>query len=91
MPAARRGDGHLIVCGAFDAVYWTAEVAKLEAQIRQAPPTTGVAVRELWLAGTASERARQELASLGWELHELEQAPARITSQDGANERASAR
>ena len=91
LPAARRADGHLIVCGAFDAVYWTAEVAKLEAQIRQVLPTTGVAVRELWLAGTASERARQELASLGWELHELEQAPAGITGQDGANERASVR
>ena len=41
------------------AVYWTAEVAKLEAQIRQVLPTTGVAVRELWLAGIASEAARK--------------------------------
>ncbi len=76
LPVARRADGHVLVCGAFDTVYWTAEVAKGEVQIRQLLPTAGVAVRELWLAGSASDRARKEFASLGWELHESQYAQA---------------
>jgi len=27
LPAGRRADGHVVVCGAFESVYWTAEVA----------------------------------------------------------------
>jgi hypothetical protein len=38
--AAARADGSSLVCGAFEAVYWTAEVA-------------GDAKRELWLTGRA--------------------------------------
>jgi hypothetical protein len=70
LPAAQRTDGHVVLCGAFDAVYWTEDVATDETQIRQLLPSTGVTMLELWLTGTASERARAELRALGWELHE---------------------
>ena len=67
LPAGRRADGHIIVCGAFESVYWTAEVASGEQQIRQALPQ-GAGARELWLAGTVSAWARAELQARGWQL-----------------------
>ena len=70
LPAAKRADGHIIVCGAFESVYWTADVAKGESQIREALPTEGIAARELVLSGTTSERARTELVALGWTVRE---------------------
>jgi hypothetical protein len=85
LPAARRADGSLVVCGAFDAVYWTRDVAAAEEQIRAAlmqpeagAPAAGAEgpaapARALWLAGSASPRVREELLARGWQLHE---APA---------------
>ena len=67
LPAGRRADGHVVVCGAFESVYWTAEVASGEQQIRQALPQ-GAGARELWLAGTVSAWARAELQARGWQL-----------------------
>lgn len=75
LPAAQRADGHLIVCGAFESVYWTAEVATGEAEIRAALPAEREAARELYLSGTASDRARAELSALGWTLHESQGPP----------------
>jgi hypothetical protein len=72
LPSARRADGRVIVCGSFEAVYWTQEVAKAEEQLRtsllQQSPAVG---RELWLAGTLSDRARSELRARDWELHAM--------------------
>ena len=68
LPAARRADGSVIVCGAFDAVYWTADTAAAEAAIQAALPAVGP--RELMLAGRASPRVRDELAARGWKLDE---------------------
>ena len=70
LPAGRRADGRVVVCGAFEAVYWTADVAQGEQQVRTALPQAGVAGRELWIAGRVSERARIELAQRGWTLEE---------------------
>jgi hypothetical protein len=67
LPAGRRADGDIIVCGAFEAVYWTAEVASGEQQIREALPQ-GAGAREFWLAGTVSAWARAELQARGWHL-----------------------
>jgi hypothetical protein len=87
LPSAARADGSLVVCGAFDAVYWTADVAgyaeqveqslALSAPLRDAPPGGGGggAKRLLLLSGRASARARQELESRGWELHEAMMEP----------------
>jgi hypothetical protein len=69
LPAALRADGRLIVCGAFESIYWTADVAQLEAQLETDLPAQPQPVaRELWVAGTLSDRARAALASRGWEL-----------------------
>ncbi len=69
LPAALRADGRLIVCGAFESIYWTADVARLEAQLEADLPAQPQPVaRELWVAGTLSDRARAALASRGWEL-----------------------
>ncbi|HXY96812.1 MAG TPA: hypothetical protein VEH00_07535 [Steroidobacteraceae bacterium] len=72
LPAALRADGNIVVCGAFEAVYWTADVARLHEQLRAAlPPTPAGATRELWVAGTLSERARRAARDLGWDVHEV--------------------
>ncbi len=74
LPAAELTGGRVVVCGAFEAVYWTADVAQGEAQLRGSlPPQPEGAGRELWLAGGLSERARSELRERGWELHEAPQ------------------
>jgi len=47
-------------------------VARLELQLRGAlPGSAASAGRELWVAGTLSELARQAAHALGWQLHEL--------------------
>lgn len=84
LPAARRADGSLVVCGAFESVYWTERVSRLERQLRSAlpnmPPGTE---RELWIAGTMSERARRAAAELGWTVHEVPQeVPAEPVARD---------
>ena len=73
LPAARRADGSLVVCGAFDAVYWTADVERGAQQIRQIVTQSGAGARELWLDGSASERVRKELRERGWTLREVAQ------------------
>ncbi|MGC1522349.1 MAG: hypothetical protein WA803_12485 [Steroidobacteraceae bacterium] len=71
LPAARLTDGRIVVCGAFDAVYWTADVAEGERGIRESlPEDQGAAPREIWLEGGVSERARAEFEQLGWRIHE---------------------
>lgn len=73
LPAARRADGSMVVCGAFDAVYWTSDVERGEQQIRQTLTQGGAGTagtRELWLDGSASDRVRQELRDRGWTLRE---------------------
>ena len=72
LPAALRAGGNLVVCGAFEAVYWTEDVARLDEQLRTAlPPTPAGATHELWVAGTLSERARRAARDLGWDVHEV--------------------
>jgi hypothetical protein len=71
LPAARLADGRIVVCGAFEAVYWTADVAEGERGIRESlPEDMGAAPREIWLEGGVSPRARQEFEQLGWRIHE---------------------
>jgi hypothetical protein len=77
LPAGERTEGGVVVCGAFEAVYWTEDIARLDEQLeRSLPPQPEGAGRELWLAGTLSERARGALKDRGWTLHEVPDAPA---------------
>jgi prolyl oligopeptidase len=71
LPAARRAGGGIVVCGAFEAIYWTSDVAVGEREIRDSlPAINGQEAREIWLEGTVSERAQREFARLGWQIHE---------------------
>lgn len=81
LPTARRADGRIVVCGAFESVYWTEDVATGEAQVRQSLPA-GVSTPDLWVTGSVSERARSELQQRGWELHEFVSGPVAKTTQD---------
>jgi hypothetical protein len=70
------------VVGSFDAVYWTADVAGYESALHAAlsPGPNGM---ELWLSGSISPRARNELTNRGWEVHDKAEEtlaePARAT------------
>ena len=77
LPAALRADGSVVVCGAFEDVYWTESVSELEQQVRLALPAPPPgAARELWIVGTLSQRARRAGHDRGWDLHEVaEDAP----------------
>lgn len=72
LPTAESRRGELIVCGAFEAVYWTADVAAAAEQLGQSlPPHAAGAQPQIWLLGETSARARAEIAARGWELHEV--------------------
>jgi hypothetical protein len=65
MPAARRADGGVVLCAAFDAVAWTEEVASYDATVRATLPAESIR-RELWLAAEPTPRAATKLAASGW-------------------------
>jgi hypothetical protein len=69
LPAAALSDGTVIVVGAFDGVSWTEEVAGYEAALHAALPANRAPL-ELWLTGTISPLAREQLTRLGWEVHD---------------------
>ena len=69
LPAAAFSDGTVIVCGAFDGVSWTEEVAGYEAALHAALPASGAPL-ELWLTGAVSPLAREQLTRLGWKVHD---------------------
>ncbi len=69
LPTVQLRDGKIVVLGAFDSVYWTEDVAGYETALHAAlpPNTKGL---EVWLSGAISPRARSELESRGWEVHD---------------------
>jgi hypothetical protein len=69
LPAAQFADGGVLVAGAFDAIYWTQDVASDGAALHALLPT-GSNHLELWISGAASPQARSELMTRGWDLHE---------------------
>jgi hypothetical protein len=76
LPTAELADHRLVVCGAFEAVYWTYDVARNEEQLeRSLPPQAPASGRELWVEGTVSERAQSALRERGWELRRVPAAP----------------
>jgi hypothetical protein len=65
---ARTGDGTALGIHPADHFYWTEELASL---LNSVNPSLENAPRKLlWLGGTTSERAREELEAAGWELRE---------------------
>jgi hypothetical protein len=72
LPTAQFADGRIVVLGAFDAVYWTEDVASYEAALHALLPA-GSSNLELWLSGALSPRARSELSARGWDVHDQAQ------------------
>ena len=80
LPTAQMSDGRLAVFGAFDAVYWTQDVARYSGELKSALADENGPGLDVWLLGTASTRARRELANLGWAVHEqVGTAPEAVT------------
>jgi len=73
IPCATLADGRVVIFGAFDAVYWTRQVAGYEATLREAL-ATGTRGRDVWFTGSVSPRARAELERLGWSVHDHSEA-----------------
>jgi hypothetical protein len=69
LPTAETRDGRTVVLGAFDAVYWTEEVAGYEAALKAALPPTAHTL-EVWLSGSVSPTAHDTLTSHGWVVHD---------------------
>jgi hypothetical protein len=69
LPSAQFADGRVVVCAAFDDVYWTQEIAGLRQDMRAGLPDDGKGL-ELWLGGRISPLARSVLASRGWDVHD---------------------
>jgi hypothetical protein len=69
LPTAETRDGKIVILGAFDAVYWTEEVAGYEAALRAALPPESHGL-EVWLSGSVSPETRRQLTSHGWVVHE---------------------
>ena len=69
LPAAQFADGGIVIVGAFDAVYWTEDVATDEAALHALLPAS-LNHLELWVSGTLSPRARSELTARGWDAHD---------------------
>jgi hypothetical protein len=75
VPAAQSADGRIALFAGFDALYWTAEVAGYERGVEQLLPA-GELRREVWLAGSVSALARQQLEQRGWQVHERQEESA---------------
>jgi hypothetical protein len=69
LPTAETRDGRTVVFGAFDAVYWTEQVAAYESALHAALPPSSHGL-ELWVAGSISQFARDQLTSQGWVVHD---------------------
>ena len=82
LPAALRADGGIVVCGAFESLYWTEDVSQLERQLWTALPPHTPLGREFWITGTLSKRAQRAAQDLGWELH---QAPDEASDSNSDN------
>src|SRR6202453_120200 len=69
LPTAETRDGRTVVLGAFDAVYWTEEVAGYQSALRAALPPTSHGL-EVWLSGSVSPGVHDQLTSQGWAVHD---------------------
>src|SRR5207244_9796274 len=69
--AARTTKNEIVFNVPLDHLVWTEPMAKLltaaDARVTQ---STRPANKQLWVTGTVSARAKKEIESLGWQLHE---------------------
>jgi hypothetical protein len=73
--ASRNINGALVVNFPADYVVWTEPMARWMTGANQLVNNLpGVKERQLWLAGTLSPRARKEIESRGWQIHDRAEA-----------------
>lgn len=71
LPALYTKNKTLVVMLPVDYLFWTSRVASVaQALTTHLPSRPRIVQRELWIAGNASPRARQELELLGWTVYE---------------------
>lgn len=70
IPAGITADGKVVLTLAVDHVYWTDDVAEAADNLARLRPGRAERLNEIWLLGTASARCREELAALGFVVHE---------------------
>jgi hypothetical protein len=71
LPAARTTSGDLVVNTPLDHLVWTEPIGRFITAVNNVVQETGgVKGKQLWVTGTLSARAKQELASRGWQVQE---------------------
>ena len=71
LPAARTAKGALVFNIPVDHVVWSETVARLVTNAANlASQLPGINERQLWVTGTLSPRARQELGNMNWKVYE---------------------
>jgi len=71
MPWGAKADGTLVLAFAFDHLAWTEDIATATKRIAgEVDGSSALKGAELWSSGSFSARARKELESLGWTVHE---------------------
>jgi hypothetical protein len=70
IPTGITADGTVVLTLATDHVYWTDDVAEASDNLARLRPDRAEHPHEIWLLGTASARCREELAALGFVVHE---------------------
>jgi hypothetical protein len=72
--AGKTPNGALVVNFPADYVVWTEPMALWMTGANQLVNNLGVKERQLWLTGTVSPRARKEIESRGWQIHDHAEA-----------------
>ncbi|MCH9006273.1 MAG: hypothetical protein IH838_13435 [Proteobacteria bacterium] len=70
IPTGFTADGTATLLFAIDHIYWTETIAEVAGNRAAPSPGHPNGVREIWLLGSASDRTRDELDKLGFEVHE---------------------
>lgn len=71
---ARAPRGAMVVCMPLDHILWTEAAARVVTALSQRARGLGASGKHLWLTGTASAMARDQLRQRGWTLHEQSEA-----------------
>ena len=71
---ARTARRAMVVCAPVDHVLWTEPLARVADAFARRARELGLGEKHLWLTGTASAVAREQLQQQGWTLHEQSEA-----------------
>lgn len=69
IPGGVTAEGKSVLLFPSDHVYWTEQMAEAAAEYHEVDRNESEHVREIWILGTTSDRAAEELLALGYDLH----------------------